>query len=195
MDPWLPVDVGLDFGYRTSALLAAQKYQSAESAPVLRVFWSAELKDTTTDRIAAHLLAQPFAGRLKSVNVDPAGSAANLQSGMSDVRVLREAFRDRGVTVGYSMQRDHRNPEWRCARLRDLICAADGTRRLFVDPSCREVIRALDLSTYPDIRAGSGEKTDPVKDGVVDHMRDALGYLVVNVFHRHPIQMGGERPW
>jgi hypothetical protein len=39
-------------------------------------------------------------------------------------------------------------------------------------------------SVYPPARLGSGEKNEPVKDGVVDHVRDALGYLVVNMLHK-----------
>jgi hypothetical protein len=36
---------------------------------------------------------------------------------------------------------------------------------------------------YPEARKGSGEKDEPLKDGKLDHWRDALGYLVVNRFH------------
>jgi hypothetical protein len=173
-----PVSVGVDFGYRTCAWVAVQ----VDTGGTIRVFADGELHNISTADAAGRLAGMPWATGIALVGCDPAGDSVNLQSGIGDVQVLRGSFSQARVT--YSMLPQHRSPEWRAAKIRDLLWSAAGTRRLVVDPSCTATIRALEGSVYPKLRLGSGEKQEPVKDGVVDHARDALGYLLVNLLHK-----------
>src|SRR5690606_39193931 len=59
------------------------------------------------------------------------------------------------------------------ARLRP----ASGEPRLFIDPRCAQLTRALREYHFPPDRQ---DDADPVKDGP-DHAADALRYLVINL--------------
>ncbi len=54
---------------------------------------------------------------------------------------------------------------------------ASGTRRLFIHPRCKELIKSLRTLTYAQ---GTGL---PNKNLGVDHSFDALGYLCLQVFN------------
>jgi len=158
----------------------------------MRVFADAEWHNISTPDAAARLASMPWSGAVDFIGCDPAGDAVNLQTGTEDVRVLRAAFPS--ARVAFSTAPTHRSPEWRASKIRDLLWSASGSARLVCDPAARCTIRALEASVYPKLRPGSGEKAEPVKDGVIDHTRDALGYLVVNrLFGRTPEFK--RRPW
>ncbi len=53
-----------------------------------------------------------------------------------------------------------------------LICDAKGDRRLFIDPSCTELIKCLEQLIYKN---GTNE---PDKSLGIEHAGDALGYPV-----------------
>jgi hypothetical protein len=168
-----PVIVGLDFGFLSFAWVAAQVCCEEE----LRIFADRVEHDLTTAQAIERLRACPWMSQAQEICCDPAGIARNLQTGESDVKLLREAFPN--VRIRYSMHPPHRSPEWRAAHLRDRLLAADGkTIRLYVDKSCRETVRMFEESVYPE-----SAKDEPAKDGKVDHIRDALGYLEAVHFH------------
>ena len=54
---------------------------------------------------------------------------------------------------------------------------ASGTRRLFINPKCKELIKSLRTLTYAP---GTGL---PNKNLGVDHAFDALGYLCLQTFN------------
>lgn len=187
-DPALRVKVGVDFGIQTSALVYAQ----LQTNDKLRVFADNELHDKSTEQLADELAGEPFAQNIDLIACDPQGNARDIQTGIEDVQILRKALPWARVT--FSTNTKHRNPEYRVGKIRDLVRSKAGDVRLFIDPRCKHTIRTMEQSVYPKARVGSGEKNEPVKDGVVDHNRDALGYLVVNLLHRGETVMGGERP-
>lgn len=184
-----PVYLGVDFGYRTFAWVALQR----DSQGTLRIFACAEWKNIDTESAGRRIADLPWASGIGLIGCDPAGDAVNLQTGIGDVQVLRAIFPN--AKVSFSTAPTHRSPEWRAARIRDLLWSAAKTRRLTVDPVCASVIKMLEASVYPKIRPGSGEKQEPVKDGVVDHIRDALGFIIVNLMFKGESVMGGERKW
>lgn len=184
----LPVIVGWDFGYRTTALVAAQP----DTKGCLRIFSEADWKECSTEQGIARARQLPWADAIEEICCDPAGDAHDVQTGLKDVELLRKAFPK--ARVRFSTNPPHRKPEYRAGLIRDLLWTAAGDRRIQVDPACHATIQMFEASVYPEARIGSGEKAEPVKDGIVDHNRDALGYLVVNVFHRQPVTVG-RRPW
>ena len=91
--------------------------------------------------------------------------------GATDHNILRKS----GFTVS-----SPRSP-W---KIRDKITCvntalldATGTRRLFINPKCKELIKSLRTLTYAP---GTGL---PNKNLGVDHAFDALGYLCLQVFN------------
>lgn len=187
-DPSLPVYAGVDFGYRTPSVIYVQRQVSG----LLRIFSDAEYRNTGTVALAERIAAQPWAKNIELVACDPAGSAHDVQTGIPDVELLRQHLP--GVKVVWSADPKHRNPEWRAGRIRDLVRSVTGQVGLVADPACKTTLRMFRGSVYPPPRVGSGEKAEPVKDGIVDHNRDALGYLVVNLLCRVPTTVG-RRPW
>ena len=103
---------------------------------------------------------------------DPTGGARKTQGvGTTDHSILRKS----GFTVS-----THRAP-W---KIRDKITCvntalldATGTRRMFIHPRCKELIKSLRTLTYAP---GTGL---PNKNLGVDHAFDALGYLCLQVFN------------
>ena len=103
---------------------------------------------------------------------DPTGGARKTAGvGATDHNILRKS----GFTVS-----SPRNP-W---KIRDKITCvntalldASGTRRLFIHPRCKELIKSLRTLTYAP---GTGL---PNKNLGVDHAFDALGYLCLQVFN------------
>lgn len=184
----LPVVVGVDFGYNNFALVATQ----VDKYDCLRIFNEAIWKRLTTAQAVDRMRQLPYADRIEMIACDPAGDSTNLHSGDKDVNILRHAFPN--ARVMWSTRPEHRNPEWRASRIRDRLWSASGESRLAVDPSCKETIAMFDLSKYPEQRGAKAPKQEPVKDGTVDHIRDALGYLEVCRFHIQPAQFHARRP-
>ena len=176
----LPIHLGIDFGFRH---FAAALFQITSQGEV-HVIGDVEYSEVTTGEAVRRLAGlpfgngKPFSQSIGVIGCDPAGDARNLQTGYSDLHIVRGLLP--AAKVKHSTAPEHRSPEWRASRIRDLLMSADGHIRLFVDPSCKHVIRMLENSVYPEHREGSAEKQEPVKDGVHDHIRDALGYGLVN---------------
>ena len=102
-----------------------------------------------------------------TVYPDPAGAQRRTSAmGRTDIGILRaRGFRVLAMTA-HPLVRDRHNVT--NAR----FCAADGSRRAFVDPGCVRSIEAYERLVY---RAGSNE---PDKEGGFDHAADATGYYL-----------------
>lgn len=189
----LPLCVGVDFGFRTFAATVFQ----VTSAGEIHIIGEGEWTECTTESAIRNLAAlpfgngKPFAQSIGIIGCDPAGDARNVQTGRSDIQLVRSMLPAARVLFSTNVQ--HRSPEWRASRMRDLLLAADGSTRLYIDPSCKRTIRMFENSVYPEHKEGRPEGQEPVKDGVYDHIRDALGYGLVNagVFGR--VGAAGER--
>lgn len=178
--PGLQNSIGIDFGLRSFALQFRQIDKRSGTKYVLadRIY-----REMTTAQALTQAKAD-FAAWLSApliIGVDPAGSARDMQTKRTDVDIVREMFPQ--ARVLYSMQPEHRSPEWRAARMRDMLLSADGTVRVYVDPKATHTIDSYEQSVYPKHKSGQPEKTEPVKDGIVDHMRDADGYGDVAAMH------------
>ncbi len=184
-DPQRPVYVGVDFGFRHFAWVAMQTTAEGEA----HVFADAVYEDHTTGQAGAKLAEQSWARNIEFIACDPAGNARNLQTGLTDVKVLRDTLP--WTRVKFSTSPDHRSPEWRAARIRDLLLTAAGATRLYIGRSCRNTIAMFEASVYPEKATA---KEEPTKDNVTDHTRDALGYLIVGQFHSWSAVVG-RRPW
>ena len=157
---------GMDFGFRTSALLFA----CLDGEGVLRIVDERIARESTIGAGAQAVLEAPWPAP-EWMGVDPAGAQRSAQNGMSDIGALRRAglrvrWRRAGVEEGLRMVR---------ARLRP----ASGPPSLFIHARCAGLIESLESYRYAT-DARRGEPTGkPVKDGA-DHAADALRDLVVN---------------
>ncbi len=116
-------------------------------------------------------------GRVSHVTVypDPAGVQRRTSAmGRTDIGILRtRGFGVRAMS-GHPQVRDRYN------LTNARFCAADGTRRAFVDPACAKSIEAYERLTY---REGSSEAD---KDGGYDHAVDATGYYLFGRYAAQP---------
>lgn len=102
------------------------------------------------------------------IDCDPAGSARNDQTGMSNVQKLRRA----GFVVRYRRSLVEEGVE----AIRAALRPAAGGATLFIHPRCLHLIRSMTCLTLARLRSGA----TPLKDGTHDHAVDALRYHVVN---------------
>lgn len=114
--------------------------------------------------------------------LDAAGDSRSTSMGLSDVSVLQDA----GWECVWTTDPFKRSIISGIQAIRGKLKPFEGPPslyfhpRLLDDPSERGVVRSIRESRYPD--AKGGEKDDlPIKDGLLDHSRDALRYAIVNL--------------
>ena len=117
------------------------------------------------------LMAEELKDRFDYVTVypDPSGRARKTSApvGRTDFAILQNArFEVRAPRQAYPVVD-------RINTVQAALKTADGKRRLFIHPRCKQLVKALDGLTYIE---GTHQ---PDKSGGLDHITDALGYLVM----------------
>lgn len=114
---------------------------------------------------------------VKEIYTDPAGNAEEMSSGISPVDYLRMSeyrwtVRNKGTEIAPGL-----------ALVRSFIKAADGNRYYYITNNCKNTIKSIEGYTYVKY-SGNTEtvKEEASKDGVHDHMCDAIRYFFVNRF-------------
>jgi len=97
---------------------------------------------------------------------DASGQARKTSSNTSDHHILRNS--------GFILKVKSINPpvKDRIAAVNTSLKAVDGSVKLTVDPKCKHLIKCISCQTYKE-----GTRI-PDKNSNLDHMNDALGYLV-----------------
>lgn len=158
--------VGMDFNVNPmSAVIACR------AGDELHVFDEIELMDANTELMALALLER-FPNRHITVCPDPAGRARKTSAavGRTDFTILEEA----GLKV--SSPRAAPPVVDRINEVNSMLCNAEDRIRLLVHPRCTSLIKSLEGMVYRD------GVSVPDKRGGLDHMADALGYLVHDQF-------------
>lgn len=165
---------GMDFGFRTSALLWAVSDGEGGALYIVdeRVTHNVVLRDHIKAITAGDWPVPEWLG------VDPAGRARSDQSGRSNIDLLRQSglnirWRQLETRAGLDMVRARLSP-------------AQGVVRLFIHRRCAKLIEAMG-SYHFDPNDQTRER--PVKDGH-DHVADALRYLVVCLDKGFQTRMG-----
>jgi hypothetical protein len=174
MIPGVPVMVGMDFNVSLMTAVAAQR--AGEQCHILAEIL---LPNSNTQEMMKELNH-----RYKCTGVvhpDPSGVARKTSApvGQTDFTIIREA--------GWPVFETKPYP-WidRINTVNTMLCNAKDERRLFIDPTCKNLIRALDGFTYK-------EGTNiPDKASGYQHISDALGYLMMGAFSmiRHELKFG-----
>ncbi len=157
---------GMDFGYRTAAVLWAALLPDG----TLHIVDERIVQNATLGTHIAAIL-DPMRPRPLWLAVDPAGLQVNDQTGRSAVQLLSAAgleYRARVSKVAPGL-----------LAVRARLQPADGSPpRLLIHARCKRLIEALDAYHYDPARP---DLDTPVKDGIHDHPIDALRYLVINL--------------
>lgn len=168
---------GMDFGSTGTTVIL---WAAVDPSGVLWIADEYSCKGQLMDDHARALQNSPWP-RPKWIAADPAGNAANSQTGRGDILFLRRAgfqinSRKSGVFAGLNLVR---------ARLRPAYIAGGGPR-LFVLSRCRVLIESMVKYHY---NPRNPETSEPVKDGP-DHAVDALRYMVLHLDERFPAATG-----
>lgn len=159
---------GMDFGFRApTVFLWALHHPETDTLHIIDEHHAARLT------LEQHLRAIEARGhpRPSWTAIDPAGRAAETQSGLSHAAVMKQRgmkVRARGSTISHGVELVR-------ARLRP--AEPHAAPRLYIHPRCAALIESLTAYHYPPAPSLSN---DPVKDGP-DHAADALRYLVTNL--------------
>lgn len=160
------VVIGMDFN--VNPMCACFGYVVADQ---LHIFGEAVLQDANTE-LMARKLSDLFAGRHVDVYPDPAGRQRRTSAalGATDLSILE--------SYGFNVIAPRRAPAVvdRINEVNAMLENSAEEARLFIHPRCKQLIKSLEGLTYKD---GTNQ---PDKTSGLDHMADALGYLVHGTF-------------
>jgi len=188
-DPAFSTYVSIDFGYRRPGVVVFQVDYKAKGLPTIYQIDEIALKENIkTDDLADMVKRLPYP--IVSYFGDPAGGGTASQSGISDI----ECFRRKGMYVRFKRDSVTRNVVNGVSHVRRWFEDANGDTHFFVASKCKGSIQSYENYRYPENRSDQRIKEEPLKDGVYDHICDALRYGICNLF---PIKsrMAGVIDW
>lgn len=168
--------IGVDFGYAnpTAACFMAVDKQTE----VVTQFDELYKERMTMDQM--QVLIQDILSKhnlntnhIKAVFTDPAGNAEEITSGIAPVDHLRKTFTviNKGTRIAPGL-----------SLVRSFIKNAHGRRRFFITKDCLNTKRSFEGYTYKHKQTSDEINEEPFKDGLHDHMCDAVRYFFVNRF-------------
>jgi hypothetical protein len=110
---------------------------------------------------------------VQAVFTDVAANTTESTSGISPTSLIRAA--------GYQVKNQQGEINPGLALVRSFILSAAGTRRFTIAANSVETIRSLRGYSYASGRSDM-PKEAPLKDGIHDHLADAVRYFFVNKF-------------
>lgn len=167
-NPNLPIWVGQDFNLNPMSAVILQPQPAGDVWAVGEV----SLTSSNTEE-AVRELERRFYKWQRNVTIfpDPAGNYKQHARGETDLDIFKEA--------GFAKirhRRKHPAISDRVNSVNRMFRAADGTVRLYIDPTCEKLIESVEQTIYKD----EGREID--KDMNIEHMGDALGYPIELLF-------------
>ena len=168
-----PVLVGLDFNVGVMAGVICSKV-----GDTLHQWDEIAVKNSNTDEVA-QMLRQRFPDRRIICYPDPTGRARKTSAaGATDHGILRKYGLEVVAPKSPWSVKDRLNAtNW-------LICNAEGQRRMFIHPRCKNTIKGYRSVTFKE----GAEDFVVDKDPGLEHWQDAGGYLILSA-------MNQVRPW
>jgi hypothetical protein len=160
----LPIWVGMDFNIDPMSAVILQPQPNGEVWAVSEVV----KVSSNTEEMCQELERRYYRWQDRvTIYPDPAGGARQHARGETDLDIMREHGFKR---IKYRKQ--HPAVADRVNSVNRMLMSAEGTIRLFVDPSCKHLINSLEQTIYlPNSR-------DIDKAVNVEHSTDALGYAI-----------------
>ena len=175
--------LGVDFGYANPTAVCFMAVDNIQQQVIQfdEIYITRksidQIEDMIIETLAKHHLSR---SSVKEILTDPAGNAAELSSGISPVDYLRMS--------DYRWHVDNKGSQIApgIALVRSFVQTADGTRRFFITNNCKETIRSISGYTYSkESQRYETIKEEALKDGLHDHMCDAIRYFFINVFNQN----------
>ena len=168
--------IGMDFGFasRTAIVFMAVNNMTQNVIQFDELYLTHTQMDDIISLIEAKLISYNLSKRdLKYCYTDPAGNAQDLMAGLSPVDLMRSkgfSVINKGSTIIYGI-----------SLVRSFVRNSNGVRRFRVTRNCQETIRCFNGYQY-DISRDGIIKEEALKDGVHDHLMDAVRYFFINRF-------------
>jgi terminase large subunit-like protein len=160
--------IGMDFNIAPMTAVVAQR-----AGDQCQIVDEIVLTNSNTQEMMQELNRR-YAGRQGQgvVYPDPSGVARKTSApvGQTDFTIIRRA----GWRV-YTPPEPYPMVD-RINSVNAMLCNAQGQRRLLISPKCVHLIKALDGLTYKE------DTKIPDKNSGLDHITDALGYLIMGAF-------------
>ena len=154
--------IGMDFNINPMSAVICVK-----AGDELHAIDEISIPDANTDMMAQTLLGR-FPNRHIAVYPDPSGKARKTSApvGMTDFSILEK--------YGFEVVASRSAPPVvdRINEVNALLCSSEGDRRFFINPRCVNLIKSFEGLVY---REGT---SIPDKTSGLDHMADAIGYLI-----------------
>jgi len=191
-DPDELVWCSFDPGHRSASVLFAQSFsycRQHDCHDCVHIIDEWHPDNTSTAQVADQLQAMVLRNRWRIDHgrwpfIDKAGNSKNVQRGESDVQILE----DWGFQPSWVTSRTDTSIPHGIDLINTKLQAVDGTTSLYFAPHLkpggredRGVVKAMQYSEYPDT-PGRTKSEIPLKEGFLEHSRDALRYLLVNLF-------------
>ena len=174
-----PVLVGLDFNVGVMAGCIASKV-----GDTLHIWDDISVKNSNTDEVMQMLKAR-FPNREVYVYPDPTGSARKTSAaGETDHGIIRKwGFKCISPKHPWAVKDRLNATNW-------LIKNAEGQRRLFVHPRCKDLIKSFKSTTFKE----GSEDFVIDKTAGVEHWIDGTGYLILSAMNQvKPWQTGSSK--
>jgi len=165
----LPLFRTIDFGFSNPLVCLFLQVDNDDNVYVI----DEHLKSRTTLAEHARLIKQRYPCPVAATYCDPAGRQRNEITGTSCVTEL--------AALGLPTQSRPSHINDGINLIRDFLAPADGKTRLLISNKCPHLIRAFQGLHYHKQPNGALSEL-PEKDGVHDHLIDALRYFFVNHF-------------
>ena len=163
-NPKLPIWVGQDFNIDPMSSIILQPQPNGEVWAVDEIM----LYSSSTEEVTEELERKFWRWKQQiTLYPDPAGAHRQHARGESDLDIFREKGFKR-----IDFPKKHPPIADRVNSVNKMLMNAKGEIRLYVDPSCRNMIESLEQVLY---KQGS---RDIDKAAGVEHMTDALGYAI-----------------
>ena len=178
-NPYLPVLLSVDFGFRMPAAIFFQAYRSGDQQ-----LWHVNIVDEIIHE--KNLKVTEFAKmitdkkyRITRAYGDPAGYQVQSSVGVGEAELFYQAT---GLRIFALRDKASRSIASGISHVRNFICSTNGDRRIHIDRKCKGIIQDIETYRYHDEKEGHDLKEIPIKDGISDHGMDAFRYFFVNHF-------------
>ncbi|MEO8661106.1 MAG: hypothetical protein ABI693_21735 [Bryobacteraceae bacterium] len=164
-----PLLWSLDFNVEPMCSIVAQRFRNE-----IRVIDEIVLHRSCTSDACEEFLKR-YSNTQDTVHVYGDASGHRRQTaGTSDYDTVRQIFHRHNRRFELRVPRSNPPVRERVALVNANLGNAEGDRRLFIDPKCRELIKDL-----VEVRYRSNGEIDKSRDGARTHLSDALGYLIL----------------
>lgn len=179
-EPDLPLVIGSDFNVDPMAWIIGQIHGderdvSKQEFHVLDEVWvrntnTKETLDRLWNKFGSHRAGFEFFG-------DATSRARNTRASESDyVQILGDERFSKYVTAGVFYGKSNPSRANRFAACNAMFCNANGIRRCFIHPRCKQLIKDLNQRGYKEFT------NEPNDSGDIGHITDALGYPLHRIF-------------